>query len=248
MIGPDQTTVVGSKEVLITLREKKLSSLIMSTFELSQGDPDLQSNIMEFLVFNNPEYRMSSDEEQVVEARVKKLIMGRVEISSEDPNSHTRIPYYSIDAQLKKPLRIMTGNRSLDSVLSAEQRVEANSLLIKKITTGIIARDHHFLVDYYQQGGRPRGRKFSLDSKLSPWRSHLKSYAFDRETTGVSELDEMFRGVRLLVREKIKSSDWNENPTKEDLERYENEGLTKPVKELFLLARVWEEKHGKPFF
>lgn len=173
----------AEKDVLTFSMARKL---LIASFRFSQGEGQiLQGDIILYVKLLHPEWRMDED----LGERLRSSLVEPVErfISSGNHQDHLA---EDVSESLAKAVN-MTG-----AIFNSDVSSEEN--LVPRIAAGIVSRDYRFLKS--NETGVERKRKAHVVQRPispveDPMLSHVMFYGYEGNTTGLDDLDKMFREV-----------------------------------------------------
>lgn len=186
----------------------RAKSLLIRSFQFSQGHTHLQSNIYRWLHINYPAYRLNHELKSRLEVQLRRALPGIVRL----PNTHFSSP----EEVIRHPQNMFTQSglipippSEIETVLIRELRIFQEILsgsqphikdyiaLMDELAYGIIKRDHQYIV---AGGGRERrGKEGSTSPDDDKFLSHICYYCLLGMPTGTPEYDEMFRQLKEYI-------------------------------------------------
>lgn len=176
-----------------TLTPEYAAHLLYHSFRHSQGSPNLQERIFNYVHFTRPEWRIAPKDKPTIRRLSGKLISKYL---GEDNHKkgvmlHSPVKDYDLDRNLDAGIDDM--EKTFNGIHSFHRE---KGDLVSAITGDVIFHDLKFLE---LKTGRPRIPGSSEKPAMDPWLSFIVHFGLNRNPTGVTEFDEMYGEVRKVL-------------------------------------------------
>lgn len=175
-----------------TLTPEYAARFLFHSFRHSQGDSVLQSRIFSYAHLLRPDWTIDDGSRSKIREISQKMVfafLGGNGEGKKDVVVHTPSAIGD-DAELGVMKELDYMEERFD------ERAPNRDELSTQITKLIIERDLKYLT---RDGGRERAPASAQKPLLDPWLSFLVHFGLNRNPTGMVELDEMYKDVRVSV-------------------------------------------------
>lgn len=180
-----------------------LARIFFASFEHSQGLPELQRLIFQYIHSVNSQLRMTDQIRAKIFTMVSPRIEKYLEHTPDSPNitDNTSVYHPNITNKLRtysKDIIITETVLRLNEMyvlLTFDPSRQLDTSIIG-IVKGMISREFKFL---HEQGGRVRKNIDPNTLKGDPWFSYLCHYALNEQKTRIPEFDQMYSDVKGFI-------------------------------------------------
>lgn len=180
--------MIEKKESTVTeqgISTEKAVSLLLFSFRISQGDPNLQQEVIAYISKKNPSWQIDDDQREKIRqpaiTRVSKFLQ-RKTVSGTEVKRHAYVEPDEIAKEV---------NTRIDQMQAIINNDNFHSVTIEGLTRSIIRRDVE-----YVNSGRTRSPVIRKNPSMDPNQSQVCYYALEGNSAGLQEANELFSDVK----------------------------------------------------
>ncbi len=173
-----------------------LTNLFLQSFRHSQGYARTQAQILQYVHCLHPDWRISDHLRAQIRRKslpaIAALVSQMDEADQSRPRLHKAFAYEIIE--LETDIQLKRLQKELNKSIKHPKRKLKR--LVPLIAQGIIDRD----CDYFVRGRPKGGNMTSRNPHADPQLSHYCYYGLEANSTGLPELDQMYRDIVAVVK------------------------------------------------
>lgn len=187
-----------------SLLPKEVPKLLFLSFRHSQGSPDLQQWLFDYVYSVSGQQPLSSAEEQGLRRSLSRAIQSYFRMDSYGASTaayHTTIQTKLVAMEVKRTLSLWRQANERSTPLT-------RPYIMRELTSEVVSRDAYYLL---QHNGRARAAGESPCHPVhhDPFFSFIGYYALEGHATGLAVLDRLYGDVKTLIEQSQQAKQGN---------------------------------------